>query len=272
MVYTSEAIKGFINMCNDGWHAGWHERNGGNLTYRMRHDEIQAIRGELTSKTDWLDIGVVAENMAGEYFLTTGTGKYFRHIKDDPETNIGIVEISRCGGKYRIVWGLKGDGRPTSEFPSHFMNHSVRAAVTGGTSRVIYHAHPSCVIALTNVLPLTSRDFSRALWKSMAECPVVFPRGVGVMPWQLQGGTEIAKASCKLMEHYDAIIWAHHGMFCAGDTFDETFGLMHTIEKAADVFMRVLSCGQGFRQTLTDQNLREIASAFGASLNEEFLD
>ena len=31
-----EIVKGFMRMCNDGWLQGWHERNGGNLTYRMR--------------------------------------------------------------------------------------------------------------------------------------------------------------------------------------------------------------------------------------------
>ena len=29
-----EIVKGFMRMCNDGWLQGWHERNGGNLTYR----------------------------------------------------------------------------------------------------------------------------------------------------------------------------------------------------------------------------------------------
>ena len=32
---------------------------------------------------------------------------------------------------------------------------------------------------------------------------------------------------------YDAAIWAHHGMFCSGEDFDLTFGLMHTVEKSA---------------------------------------
>ena len=28
-------MKGFVRLCNDGWNQGWHERNGGNLTYRI---------------------------------------------------------------------------------------------------------------------------------------------------------------------------------------------------------------------------------------------
>ena len=31
-----DIIKGYIRMCTDGWNQGWHERNGGNLTYRMK--------------------------------------------------------------------------------------------------------------------------------------------------------------------------------------------------------------------------------------------
>ena len=30
----------YIRMANDGWLQGWHERNGGNLTYRLTADEI----------------------------------------------------------------------------------------------------------------------------------------------------------------------------------------------------------------------------------------
>ena len=35
-IYEIPCVKGFIRMCNDGWLQGWHERNGGNLTYRLR--------------------------------------------------------------------------------------------------------------------------------------------------------------------------------------------------------------------------------------------
>ena len=34
-------VQGFIRMCNDGWEQGWHERNGGNLTYRIKKEEVE---------------------------------------------------------------------------------------------------------------------------------------------------------------------------------------------------------------------------------------
>ena len=41
----------------------------------------------------------------------------------------------------------------------------------------LIHIYATNVIALTYILPLTDRDFTRALWQSATECPVVFPEG-----------------------------------------------------------------------------------------------
>ena len=121
------------------------------------------------------------------------------------------------------------------------MNHSVRKNATGGECRVIYHAHTPYLIALTYLLPLEAKAFTRALWQSATECPVVFPGGVGVVSWMVPGGAAIARATSELMKEYDAAVWAHHGLFCSGPDFDTTFGLMHTIEKAAQIYLLVLS-------------------------------
>ena len=218
-------------------------------------------------------MGVQADNLAGEYFITTGSGKFFRNVEPDPDHSIGIVEINDKGDSWRIVWGLEDGAKPTSEFPSHFMNHSVRKAATNGANRVIYHCHATNVIALTYILPLTDRDFTRALWQSATECPVVFPEGVGVCPWMVPGGADIAMATSELMKHYQAAIWAQHGLFASGPDFDITFGLAHTIEKSAEIYVKVLSMGGGIiRQTITDDDLRAIAHDFGVTLNEKFLN
>ena len=123
------------------------------------------------------------------------------------------------------------------------------------------------------ILPLTDRDFTRALWQSATECPVVFPEGVGVCPWMVPGGADIAMATSELMKTYQAAIWAQHGLFASGPDFDITFGLAHTIEKSAEIYVKVLSMGGGIiRQTITDDDLRAIARDFGVTLNEKFLN
>lgn len=271
-IEKTRVMQGFIRMCYDGWLQGWHERNGGNLTYRLTADEAAECLPGFGEPREWQPVGATLSNLAGEYFISTGSGKYFRNVPLDPRENLCIVEINGSGDGWRIVWGLESGGRPTSELPTHLMNHSVRAAASGGKSRVIYHAHPANIVALTYVLPLTDRDFTRTLWQSETECPIVFPRGVGVVPWMVPGGVEIAIKSCEKMREYDAVVWAHHGLFVSGSDFDEAFGLLHTIEKAAAIYVTALSCGQGIRQTITDRELFEVAKAFNVEINSVFLD
>lgn len=215
-------------------------------------------------------MGVKAYNLKGEYFISTGSGKFLRNVVLAPQKNICIVEINYAGDSYRIVWGLAKGGSPTSEFPSHFMNHSVRKAATNGEHRVICHAHPANVIAMTYVLPLTAKDFTKALWQSATECPVVFHGGVGVVERMVLDGADIAMATSEVMKSFDAAVWAHHGFFCSGPDFDITFGLMHTIEKAAEIYIKVLSTGKPIIATILDENLQAIVEEFGVTLNRDF--
>ena len=180
--------------------------------------------------------------LAGEYFLITGSRKYFRNVAIRPEDSFCIIELDGAGENYRICWGLINGGRPTSELPSHLMNHEVKAIATESRHRVIYHAHPVNTIALTFILPLTDEAFTRELREMAAECLVAFPSsGIGVVPWMVLGGREIAVAISELMKRYDVAIWAHHGMFCSGEDFDLIFGLMRTVEKSAEILVKVLS-------------------------------
>ena len=188
-----------------------------------------------------------------------------------PEDSFCIIELDDKGESYRICWGLVKGGRPTSELPSHLMNHEVKMLASGGKHRVIYHAHPANVIALTFVLPLSDEAFTRELWEMATEYPVVFPSGVGVVPWMVPGGRDIAVATSELMKKYDVAIWAHHGMFCSGEDFDLTIGLMHTVEKSAEILVKVRSMAQQKLQTIMPDEFRRLAKDFGVELGEQFL-
>ena len=74
-----EIVKGFMRMCNDGWLQGWHERNGGNLSYRLRPEDVDTARKFFDKEPrPWTPLGVEAPTMGGQYFLVTGTGNYMR--------------------------------------------------------------------------------------------------------------------------------------------------------------------------------------------------
>ena len=46
-ILDSKFVRGFIKMANDGYLQGWHERNGGNLSYRLKPEEVEMIRPRL---------------------------------------------------------------------------------------------------------------------------------------------------------------------------------------------------------------------------------
>ncbi len=265
-------VQGLIRLCEDGWLQGWHERNGGNVTYRMTEEEREAARLCLTRLPgDWVPLGVTVANLAGEWFLATGSGKFFRNVPLHPEDTLCLVELNAAGDHYRLRWGLQNGGKPTSEFGAHLINHSVRKEATGGACRVMYHAHPAHIVALTFLEPLNDRDMSRALWQSETEAPMVFPGGVGVVGCMVPGSMELARASSEKMKEYDAVVWAHHGLFSSGPDFDTAFGLMHTVEKAAQVRVLVRNAG-GPRQQIADEEIRAIAEGCGVQIREAFLE
>ena len=269
-------VKAFVRMCDDGWRQGWHERNGGNASYRMTIDDIQSSKSFFyDSPSSWVALPSAQSNLGGEFFLVTAAGSHMRNVALDPVSNIGIVEVSSAGDAWRIVWGFKGGGTPTSELPSHLMTHAARKDVTLGRDRVLYHAHPSNVVALTGVLPADARTITRALWKSMTECVIAVPSGVAALPWMAPGGTDIARATAAAMVDRSACIWALHGMFASGATFDEAFGTVHAVEKSAEVWLKSHGAAAALGvepAEIADDALREIARMYDLPLNEDFLD
>ena len=86
-------VEGFIRMAYDGWEQGWHERNGGNLSYRMKDEDVAAVKEFLSEDGEWKEIGTEVPGLANEYFMVTGSGKYFRNVIIDPEDSIGIIKV-----------------------------------------------------------------------------------------------------------------------------------------------------------------------------------
>ena len=271
-VLDSNFAKSFIKLADMGFKLGLHERNGGNLSYRISDEEIAQVKEDLDFSRDFTEIGADVPALAGQFFMVTGTGQFFSNVADSPETTCGIIELDESGSKYRTVWGYLGGGRPTSEVPTHLMSHEVKMLATNGKHRVIYHCHPVNVIAMTFILPIDDKAFTRELWESMTECPVVFPAGVGVIPWMVCGGRDIAVATVEKMKKYDVAIWAHHGIFCSGDTFDSTFGLAHTVEKSAEVYVKIRSMGGNKLQTITKENILALAKDFGFEVSSDMIN
>ena len=89
-ILESKFVQGFIKMADDGYQQGWHERNGGNLSYRLKPEEVEMIKPRLNAPGEWTPIGVEVPGLAGEFFLVTGSGKYFRNIIAVSYTHLNV--------------------------------------------------------------------------------------------------------------------------------------------------------------------------------------
>lgn len=135
--------------------------------------------------------------------------------------------------------------------------------------RVVIHTHPTNLIAMTLIHELDEKAFTKTLWKLATECIVVFPEGVGVMPWMLCGNADIGRETAKKIKEFRECIWAAHGIFGTGTTLDETFGLIETIEKTANIYM--LCQGRQIINSITDDQLTCLALAFNVNVKEGWL-
>jgi rhamnulose-1-phosphate aldolase len=246
---------------------GWNERNGGNVSMRLTVHEVEPYVD--TAKTlRRIALHFDASPLANDLFLVTGTGKYFKNIEGDPARNLGLIRIAEDGANADVLWGFAGGGGPTSELPTHLRSHIVRLSHDSG-HRVVMHCHATNLLAMTYIHTLDDRSFTRSLWQMSTECIVVFPEGVGVLPWMLCGTDEIGKATARKMEDYRLCIWAQHGVFGAGNSLDEAFGLIETAEKAAEIYMKTLNVAR--LNTITDEQLRLLAEAFKVNYRKGFL-
>jgi len=261
--FLIEMVRTTTNMYDHGWD----ERNGGNISLLL--DEAQVSDYVDTNKViRTIPTGFSAPELEGRYFLVTGTGKYFKNVQYEPAVNLGLVRITDGGENAELLWGFTDGGKFTSEFPAHMMSHVARLK-TDPENHVVMHCHPANLLAMTFVHDLDEIQFTRTLWQMCTECIVVFPEGVNVLPWMLCGTNEIGEATAQKMLTARLVVWAMHGIYGAGKDLDETFGLIETAEKAAEIYMKIAHLP--LKQTITDEQMHLLEERFGVKAREGYL-
>lgn len=262
-------VKEMVDVTSNLYRLGWDERNGGNVSYLLEEADVR----------EYLDTANVLRNIPmdfdgsaikGNYFIVTGSGKYFKNVTQDPANNLGILRVAEDGQSVDLLWGYTDGGVPTSELPAHLMSHIARLEVDP-ENRIVMHCHATHLLAMTFSHEMTAKAITRTLWKMCTECMVVFPEGVQVLPWLIPGSNEIGEATAEKMKQARLVLWSFHGVYGAGRTMDETFGLIETAEKAAQVYTYVQAQG-GVRQTISDENFIALAKQFGITPNPAFFE
>ena len=87
-IFTAPFVEEMKKTTANMYRLGWDERNGGNISYRLDAEEVgKYLDSDQVIRT--LPLGFDAKPLAGNIFIVTGTGKYFKNVETDPETNLG---------------------------------------------------------------------------------------------------------------------------------------------------------------------------------------
>lgn len=267
-VTQSKPIREICEITKQMFINGWHEKNSGNISYRIFEEEIADFIPEDGYKNEIVKLDIDASLIANQFYIVTGKGKYFKNIYKDPELTLGIIKISSDGKSYQIIWGYRDGKGPTSEINAHLLTHIERQKIDP-ENRVVMHAHPSNTLAMSFIHDLNERSFTRTLWKMCTEAIVVFPEGVSVLDWMVCGTKEIGEATALKIRETRIVVWALHGVFVVGKTLDDAFGLIETVEKSAQIY--ILTKNSKIVNELSDDKLRALTKFFNVKVRDNYL-
>jgi rhamnulose-1-phosphate aldolase len=233
------------------WEKGWAERNAGNISINIS-DRIGLENKNLAALSSY-KLPRNMQELAGDFFYVTGTGKRMRDVSKDPMKYGAIVRVDADGNSYDIV--AERDIKPTSELPSHFSIHA-SFKKKGSSNKLVLHTHPTDLIALSHIPELKSSEaINQLLWSMHPETFIVIPKGIGLVSYEIPGTLELADASLQALDKHDIIIWEKHGVLAVGEKLSDTFDLIDTLSKSAQIYAFTKTCGyhpQGLNKTQID--------------------
>ncbi|EPV4633456.1 rhamnulokinase, partial [Shigella boydii] len=226
--YTNATTTQLVNINSDDWDESLLAWSGANKAWFGRPTHPGNVIGHwICPQGNEIPVVAVAShdtasaviasplNGSRAAYLSSGTWSLMGFESQTPFTNdtalaANITNEGGAEGRYRVLKNIMGlwllqrvlQERQINDLPAHFLSHCERIKATNGKDRVIMHCHATNLIALTYVLENDTAVFTRQLWEGSTECLVVFPDGVGILPWMVPGTDEIGQATAQEMQKH----------------------------------------------------------------------
>jgi Ribulose-5-phosphate 4-epimerase and related epimerases and aldolases len=221
------------------WQKGWAERNAGNISINI--SEIIGEENKGLPALSSYDLPTELKELAGNFFYITGTGKLMRNVAKAPLKHGAIVRIATNGKAYDVI--SETNIKPTSELPSHLSIHASFKA-KGSKNKIVLHTHPIDLTALSHIPAFKDeKTLNEMLWSMHPETFIVVPQGLGFVPYQVPGTMDIARLTLSALEKHDLVVWEKHGVLGVGENLSDTFDLIDTLSKSAQIYAFAKACG-----------------------------
>jgi rhamnulose-1-phosphate aldolase len=240
------------------WQKGWAERNGGNITINITDvvdDEVKSLK----PISNRIPIGRTLSHLKACYFFCKGTNKRMRDLARLPMENGSIIRITEDCSSYEII--ADNPVKPTSELASHLSIHDYLIG-KGSNYKAVLHTHPIDLVAMTHNPAFLEKDkLTGLLWSMIPETRAFCPRGLGITPYAMPSSFALADATIKELDDYDVVMWEKHGVVAVGENIMETFDMVDTLSKSAQIYLTAKS--MGFEPTGTSrEQMEELRAAF----------
>jgi rhamnulose-1-phosphate aldolase len=254
-------IKDTAEVARILWELGWAESSAGNISVNVTEHIPEDIK-EL-NKAPSGEIDKSYPELSGFSFFITGAGTRMRDLAKVAAENACILRLAEQSNRYHVLWGKRSGIRfePTSELHAHLSIHRFLHEKKA-PQKVIIHAHPEELIALTHVKEYKQENIlNRLLWSMNPETKIIIQKGVGLVPYHVPGSDELAQATIKALEKHDVVLWEKHGCLAIGVDVVETFDQVDILNKAARIFF--ICKNAGLRpEGLSDAQLNELERLF----------
>ncbi len=223
-------IQTFARVAEWLYHHGWAEANAGNLSIRLKPDQIPETSG---SHTD-IELDYEFPSLVGEKFLVTSTGGRARDFAIDPKSVMALVAVIDRGKTIRRLWG---SGNPTSEFPAHLSIHAM-CVDERPEVRAILHTHPPNLVAISHLPELAeSGALNEAVRRMHPECFILVPGGIEHIPYKIPGSMDLGGATREALRRRNCALWSKHGIVSIAADLEKALDQVEILEKAAHIYM-----------------------------------
>ena len=75
------------------------------------------------------------------------------------------------------------------------------------------------------------------------ECRIIVPLGLGIVPYEIPGTLDLARATIQRLEQHDVVFWEKHGILATGADIVDCFDVIDTLNKSAQIYLFARQAG-----------------------------
>ena len=204
--------------------------------------------------------------LARGWVIISATGRRLRDLGRAPQISVVALHINRDGASADLYSAMPGL-LPTSELNSHLAIHNQQVAQNNSTFHAVVHAQPPYITFLSHMdrYAQSTEMFNKQVLRWEPESILMFPDGIGMVPFEIPGSTELMCATVSALQEHHLIVWQRHGVVSRSEvSVIKAADLVEYAETAARYEFMNLTVVQPSTGLSPDQ-IRAIADRFNLS-------